>query len=87
MLLNLESRKRSRPPKNLDRYIVFGHTYPCFIVDSTGVGSAFMDLGCANVLEEQLKHLMLTVDELNQEAIKYNKYQNIALKQCQEKAR
>ena len=46
-----------------------------------------MDLGCANVLEEQLKHLMLTVDELNQEAIKYNKYQNIALKQCQEKAR
>merc|ERR1711974_525025 len=41
-------------------------------VDSTGVGSAFMDLGCANVLEEQLKHLMLTVDELNQEAIKYN---------------
>merc|ERR1711974_270280 len=56
-------------------------------VDSTGVGSAFMDLGCANVLEEQLKHLMLTVDELNQEAIKYNKYQNIALKQCQEKAR
>ena len=50
-------------------------------------GASFLDLGCANVLEEQLKYLMETVDELNQEAIKFNKYQNIALKQCQEKAR
>jgi len=51
------------------------------------VGSSFLDLGSANVLEEQLKYLMETVDELNQEAIKFNKYQNVALKQCQEKAR
>merc|ERR1712038_1496286 len=50
-------------------------------------GSTSLDLGCANVLEDQLKYLMETVDELNQEAIKFNKYQNMALKQCQEKAR
>ena len=50
-------------------------------------GSQFLDLGCANVLEDQLKYLMETVDELNQEAIKFNKYQNLAMKQCQEKAR
>jgi len=50
-------------------------------------GSQFLDLGCANVLQDQLKYLMETVDELNQEAIKFNKYQNMALKQCQEKAR
>merc|ERR1712168_1231851 len=50
-------------------------------------GSQFLDLGCANVLEDQLKYLMETVDELNQDAIKFNKYQNMALKQCQEKAR
>lgn len=50
-------------------------------------GSQSLDLGCANVLTDQLKYLMETVDELNQEAIKFNKYQNMALKQCQEKAR
>lgn len=56
-------------------------------VADSHVGSSFLDLGSANVLEEQLKYLMETVDELNQEAIKFNKYQNVALKQCQEKAR
>merc|ERR1712168_1103097 len=55
--------------------------------DVDTLGSSFLDLGSANVLEDQLKYLMETVDELNQEAIKFNKYQNVALKQCQEKAR
>ncbi len=46
-------------------------------------GTQFLDLGTADVLENQLKHLMDTVDELNQEAIKFNKYQNMAVKQFQ----
>ena len=50
-------------------------------------GSQFLDLGSANVLEDQLKFLMETVDELNQESIKFNKYQNMAVKQCQDKTR
>ncbi len=50
-------------------------------------GGQFLDLGTADVLESQLKHLMDTVDELNQEAIKYNKYQNMAVKQFQDKSR
>lgn len=53
----------------------------------TESGTQFLDLGSANVLQDQLKYLMETVDELNQEAIKFNKYQNMALKQCQDKAR
>ena len=51
------------------------------------VGTQFLDLGSANVLEDQLKFLMETVDELNQESIKFNKYQNMAVKQCQDKTR
>ena len=51
------------------------------------VGSQFLDLGSSNVLEDQLKFLMETVDELNQESIKFNKYQNMAVKQCQDKTR
>ncbi len=31
-----------------------------------GAGSSFLDLGTSDVLEGQLKHLMDTVDELNQ---------------------
>ncbi len=31
-----------------------------------GAGSTFLDLGTSDVLEGQLKHLMDTVDELNQ---------------------
>ena len=50
-------------------------------------GTKFLDLGSASVLETQLKNLMDNVDELNQEAIKFNKYQNMALKQCQDKMR
>lgn len=50
-------------------------------------GSQFLDLGTAGVLENQLKFLMENVDELNQESIKFNKYQNMALKQCQDKMR
>jgi translation initiation factor 3 subunit H len=50
-------------------------------------GTQFLDLGTADVLESQLKHLMDTVDELNQEAIKFNKYQNMAVKQFQDKTR
>lgn len=50
-------------------------------------GSQFLDLGCANVLEEQLKYLIETVDELNQECVKYNKYQGATVKLCHDKAK
>jgi translation initiation factor 3 subunit H len=50
-------------------------------------GSQFLDLGTADVLESQLKGLMDTVDELNQESIKFNKYQTMAVKQFQDKTR
>ena len=49
----------------------------------TEKGAQFLDLGTADVLEGQLKHLMDSVDELNQEAIKYNKFQNMSIKQFQ----
>ena len=52
-----------------------------------GLGNQFLDLGTADVLEGQLKHLMETVDELNQEAIKFNKFQNASVKQFQDKTR
>lgn len=50
-------------------------------------GKQFLNLGCANILEDQLKFLTETVDELNQESIKYNKYHQTAMRQFQEKAR
>jgi len=46
-----------------------------------------LDLGTADVLETQLKQLMEAVDELNGESVKYNKYQNMAVKQFQDKTR
>lgn len=50
-------------------------------------GNQFLDLGTADVLETQLKHLMDSVDEVNQESIKFNKYQTMAMKQFQDKTR
>lgn len=50
-------------------------------------GNQFLDLGTADVLETQLKHLMDSVDEVNQESIKFNKYQTLAMKQFQDKTR
>ena len=50
-------------------------------------GSQFLDLGTSDVLETQLKNLMDTVDDMNQESIKFNKHQNLMLKQFQEKTR
>ncbi len=50
-------------------------------------GTQYLDLGTSDVLEDQLKYLMDTVDELNQESIKFNKYQNMAVKQIQDKTR
>ena len=38
-------------------------------------------------LETELRVMMDAVDELNQESIKFNKHQNLVLKQYQEKAR
>ena len=38
-------------------------------------------------LETQLRVMMDAVDELNQESIKFNKHQNLVLKQYQEKTR
>lgn len=40
-------------------------------------GTSFLDLGTASVLEGQLRSLMDKVDELNQEAIKFNRYQQL----------
>lgn len=50
-------------------------------------GSKFLDLGTATVLESQLRCLMDRVDELNQEAIKFNRYQQLVSRQQQDKHR
>ena len=50
-------------------------------------GSKFLDLGTSSVLEGQLRCLMDRVDELNQEAIKFNRYQQLVSRQQQEKHR
>uniref|UniRef100_U5EX90 Eukaryotic translation initiation factor 3 subunit H n=1 Tax=Corethrella appendiculata TaxID=1370023 RepID=U5EX90_9DIPT len=50
-------------------------------------GTHFLDLGTASVLENHLRCLMDRVDELNQEASKFNKYQQTVIRQEQEKHR
>lgn len=50
-------------------------------------GSTFLDLGTASVLEGQLRSLMERVDDLNQEAIKFNRYQLSVARQAQDKNR
>merc|ERR1712168_813736 len=50
-------------------------------------GAQFLDLGTSGTLETQLRVMMDSVDELNQESIKFNKHQNLVLKQYQEKTR
>lgn len=50
-------------------------------------GAKFLDLGTASVLEGQLRCLMDRVDELNQEAIKFNRYQQLVSRQQQDKHR
>ena len=50
-------------------------------------GNQYLDLGTATTLETQLRSMMDSVDELNQESIKFNKHQNLMLKQFQEKTR
>lgn len=44
-------------------------------------GTHFLDLGTASVLENHLRCLMERVDELNQEATKYNKHQQMVIRQ------
>lgn len=46
-------------------------------------GTHFLDLGTASVLENHLRCLMDRVDELNQEANKFNKYQQTVIRQEQ----
>ena len=50
-------------------------------------GAQYLDLGTATTLETQIRSMMDSVDELNQESIKFNKHQNLMLKQFQEKSR
>ncbi|XP_043482396.1 eukaryotic translation initiation factor 3 subunit H [Leptopilina heterotoma] len=50
-------------------------------------GTKHLDLGTATVLENQLRCLMDRVDELNQEAIKFNRYQSLVIRQQQDKNR
>ena len=50
-------------------------------------GAQYLDLGTAPTLETQMRSMMDSVDELNQESIKFNKHQNLVLKQFQEKTR
>uniref|UniRef100_A0A0K8TRM7 Eukaryotic translation initiation factor 3 subunit H n=1 Tax=Tabanus bromius TaxID=304241 RepID=A0A0K8TRM7_TABBR len=50
-------------------------------------GTRFLDLGTASVLENHLRCLIERVDELYQEATKFNKYQQAVVKQEQEKHR
>lgn len=44
-------------------------------------GTHFLDLGTASVLENQLRCVMDRVDELNQEAMKFNKHQQMVVRQ------
>merc|ERR1712241_1501743 len=53
----------------------------------TAGGTQYLDLGTAHTLETELRAMMDAVDELNQESIKFNKHQNMLLKQYQEKTR
>merc|ERR1719220_3175650 len=46
-----------------------------------------LHIGTATTLETQIRSMMDSVDELNQESIKFNKHQNLMLKQFQEKTR
>ncbi|KAG8039725.1 hypothetical protein G9C98_000454 [Cotesia typhae] len=50
-------------------------------------GTKYLDLGTASVLENQLRCMMDRVDELNQEAIKFNRYQHLVVRQQQDKNR
>ncbi|XP_063988129.1 eukaryotic translation initiation factor 3 subunit H [Diachasmimorpha longicaudata] len=50
-------------------------------------GTKYLDLGTASVLEGQLRCMMDRVDELNQEAIKFNRYQHLVVRQQQDKNR
>ncbi|XP_026282465.1 eukaryotic translation initiation factor 3 subunit H [Frankliniella occidentalis] len=50
-------------------------------------GTKFLDLGTASVLEGQLRSMMDRVDELNQEAIKFNRFQVQVIRQQQDKHR
>ncbi|XP_017485415.1 PREDICTED: eukaryotic translation initiation factor 3 subunit H [Rhagoletis zephyria] len=50
-------------------------------------GQNFLDLGTASVLENQMRCLIERVDELYQESIRYNKYQQVVFKQETEKHR
>ena len=50
-------------------------------------GTKYLDLGTASVLENQLRCMMDRVDELNQEAIKFNRYQHLVIRQQQDKNR
>merc|ERR1712227_659781 len=50
-------------------------------------GNQYLDLGTATTLESQLRSMMDSVDEMGQESIKFNKHQNLMLKQFQEKTR
>ena len=47
----------------------------------------YRHLSISETLETQLRVMMDSVDELNQESIKFNKHQNLVLKQYQEKTR
>ncbi|XP_023170765.1 eukaryotic translation initiation factor 3 subunit H [Drosophila hydei] len=50
-------------------------------------GHNFLDLGTASVLENHMRSLIERVDELYQEAVRYNKYQQVVFKQDTEKHR
>lgn len=50
-------------------------------------GSEHLDIGTATVLEGQLRNLMDRVDDLNQEAIKFNRYQQAVVRQATDKYR
>ena len=50
-------------------------------------GHNFLDLGTASVLENHMRCLIERVDELYQESIRYNKYQQMVFKQETEKHR
>ncbi|XP_014248099.1 eukaryotic translation initiation factor 3 subunit H [Cimex lectularius] len=50
-------------------------------------GFNFLDLSTASVLEGHLRSLMEHIDDLNQEAIKFNRHQHAVIRQSQDKYR
>ena len=71
----------------LNMWIIQGWGLDIYSSTSSYIGSELSIVCMLGTLEPQLRVMMDNVDELNQESIKFNKHQNLVLKQYQEKTR